>query len=253
MPFGQIETFAHDGVRLAFERQAGAAPTFIWLGGFKSDMPGTKAQALAEWARARHQAFVRFDYSGHGQSGGSFEERTLSHWLGDALAVIDTQSQGPLVLVGSSMGGWIALLAARERPERVKGLLLIAPAADFTETLLWTSLAPEARRQIAETGRWERPSDYGPDPHVITRALIEDGRRHLVMGGPIPFDGPVYIQQGALDPDVPHEHARRLAGLIGAPDVRFDLILDGDHRLSRQQDLEQLCAAATELAEKLAR
>lgn len=253
MPFGQIETFAHGGVRLALERQQGAAPTFIWLGGFKSDMSGTKAQALAEWARSRHQAFVRFDYSGHGQSGGRFEERTISHWLGDTLAVIDAQSEGPLVLVGSSMGGWIALPAARERAERVKGLLLIAPAADFTEALLWPSLAPEARQQIAETGRWERPSDYGPDPYVITRSLIEDGRRHLVMGGPIAFDGPVRILQGARDPDVPHEHARRLAGLIGAPDVRFDLVPDGDHRLSRPQDLERLCTAATDLADTLAR
>lgn len=251
MPFGQIETFAHDGVRLAFERQAGAAPTFIWLGGFKSDMSGTKAQALAEWARARGQASVRFDYSGHGQSGGRFEERTVSHWLGDVLAVMDAQSEGPLVLVGSSMGGWIALLAARARPERVKGLLLIAPAADFTEALL--RAPPEARQRIAETGRWERPSDYDPDPYVITRALIEDGRRHLVMGGPIAFDGPVRILQGARDPDVPHEHARRLAGLIAAPDIRFDLVPDGDHRLSRPQDLERLCVAATELADTLAR
>ncbi len=252
MSFGRIETFAHDGVSIAFERQSGAAPTFIWLGGFKSDMAGTKAQWLAEWARTRGQAFVRFDYSGHGRSGGRFEERTISHWLSDVLAVIDRQSQGPLVLVGSSMGGWIALLAARERPERVKGLLLIAPAADFTEALLWASLSPDARRQIAETGRWERPSAYDPEPYVITRALIEDGRRHLVMGGPILFDGPVCILQGACDPDVPHEHARKLASLIRAPDVRFDLIADGDHRLSRLEDLERLSAAATELAERLA-
>ena len=252
MPFGQIETFVHDGVTLALERQSGAAPTFVWLGGFKSDMSGTKAQALAEWARERRQGFVRFDYSGHGQSGGRFEQRVVSHWLSDALAVIDEQSQGPLVLVGSSMGGWIALLAARERPQRVAALLLIAPAADFTERLLWASLDAAARGQILETGRWERPSGYGPDPYVITRALIEDGRRHLIMGGPIRFDGPVRILQGARDPDVPHEHARALAGLIRAPDVRFDLVADGDHRLSRPQDLERLCAGATELAERLA-
>jgi pimeloyl-ACP methyl ester carboxylesterase len=253
MSFGQIETLAHDGVSLAFERLPGAAPTFVWLGGFKSDMSGAKAQALAGWARARNQAFVRFDYSGHGQSGGRFEERTISHWLGDALALMDAQSEGPLVLVGSSMGGWIALLAARERPGRVKGLLLIAPAADFTEALLWTSLAPEARRQITETGRWEQPSAYGADPYVITRALIEDGRRHLVMDSPIPFEGPVRILQGALDPDVPLAHVQHLAGLIRAPDVRFDIIPDGDHRLSRAQDLERLCAAATEVADALAR
>lgn len=252
MPFGQIETFVRDGVTLALERQSGAQPTFVWLGGFKSDMSGTKAQALAEWARGRDQGFLRFDYSGHGQSGGRFEERVLSDWLNDALAVIDGQSQGPLVLVGSSMGGWIACLAARERPQRLRGLLLIAPAADFTERLLWASLDAGARQRILETGRFERPSDYGPDPYVITRALIEDGRRHLIMGGPIPFDGPVRILQGARDPDVPHEHAQALASLIRAQDIRFDLVADGDHRLSRKEDLERLCALATELAERLA-
>jgi pimeloyl-ACP methyl ester carboxylesterase len=252
MPFGQIETFTHNDVRLAFERQTGAAPTFVWLGGFKSDMAGAKAQRLAEWAHARNQAFVRFDYSGHGRSGGRFQDQTVSDWLDDTLAVLDAHSQGPLVLVGSSMGGWIALLAARRRPQRIKGLLLIAPAADFTEALLWTSLAPEARRQIMETGLLQQPSAYDAEPYVITRALIEDGRRHLIMGGPIVFDGPVRILQGARDPDVPHQHARALAGLIRAPDVRFDLIADGDHRLSRPQDLERLSAAATELAERLA-
>src|SRR5262245_5857222 len=145
MPFGQIEALEHKGLSLAFERQDGAAPTFVWLGGFKSDMAGTKAQALAEWARASGQGFVRFDYSGHGQSGGRFEDLAVSDWLADALAVIDGLTQGPLVPVGSSMGGWIALLAARARPARVKGLLLIAPAADFTERLLWAALDAPTR------------------------------------------------------------------------------------------------------------
>lgn len=252
MPFGQIETFLHCGVRLAFERQDGAAPTFVWLGGFKSDMAGTKAQHLAEWACRRGQGFVRFDYSGHGQSGGQFAERTVTDWLGDALAVADQQTTGPLVLVGSSMGGWIALLAARARPDRVRGLLLIAPAADFTERLMWAGFSPEVRRQIETVGRWERPSAYDPEPYVITRALIEDGRRHLLMDAPIPFAGPVRILQGGRDPDVPAAHAQALVGLIRAPDVRFELIADGDHRLSRPQDLERLTATATELAERLA-
>jgi pimeloyl-ACP methyl ester carboxylesterase len=252
LPFGQIEAAAHNGVQLAFERQAGAAPTFIWLGGFKSDMAGAKAEALAHWARERGQGFVRFDYSGHGRSGGRFEERAISDWLGDALAIIDGQTRGPLVLVGSSMGGWISLLAARARPERMAGLLLIAPAADFTERLMWASFAPEIRRQIEETGRWERPSAYDPEPYIITRRLIEDGRRHLVMDAPIAFSGPVRILQGGQDPDVPAAHAQALAGLIRAPDLRFDLIADGDHRLSRPQDLERLLASADELAERLA-
>jgi len=250
MPFGRIETLQHNELRLAFERQDGAAPAFVWLGGFKSDMAGTKARALAEWARARGQAFVRFDYSGHGQSGGRFEERVVSDWLGDALAIIDARTQGPLVLVGSSMGGWIALLAARQRPERVAGLLLIAPAADFTERLMWASFTPEVRRQIEQTGRWERPSAYDPD--VITRRLIEDGRRNLVMDAAIPFAGPVRILQGGRDPDVPPAHAKALAGLIRAPDLRFDLIAEGDHRLSRPEDLRALAATATELALRLA-
>jgi pimeloyl-ACP methyl ester carboxylesterase len=168
------------------------------------------------------------------------------------LAVIDAQNEGPLVLIGSSMGAWIALLAARARPERVLGLLLIAPAADFTERLLWPAMPVEARREMETTGRWRRPSAYDPEPYIVTRALIEDGRRHLVMDAPIRFDGPVRILQGGRDPDVPPAHARTLAGLIRAPDLRFDLIADGDHRLSRPQDLERLLATAAELAERLA-
>lgn len=248
MGFAQIEAMTHDGVEIAFERQAGASPTFVWLGGFKSDMAGTKAAALAEWAHDRGQSLVRFDYSGHGRSGGRFEDGTISRWLGDALAVIDALTAGPLVLVGSSMGGWLALLAARARPERVKALLLIAPAADFTERLLWASLPADARRQIEDTGRWERASAYDPEPYVITRALIEDGRKHLLMIGPIRFDGPVHILQGGRDPDVPAAHARALADLIQAPALTFELIEDGDHRLSRPGDIARLMAAAAALA-----
>lgn len=253
MAFGQIEAFEHDGLSLAFECQDGAAPTFVWLGGFKSDMDGTKAQALAQWARDRGQGFVRFDYSGHGRSGGRFEDGTISRWLSDALAVIDTQTAGPLVLVGSSMGAWISLLTARARPARVAGLLLIAPAADFTERLMWPSFGPEVRREIEETGRWSRPSAYDPEPYVITRGLIEDGRRNLIMDAPIPFPGPVRILQGGQDPDVPAAHARALADLIESPDLGFDLVADGDHRLSRPQDLERLVRTADALATLLAR
>jgi pimeloyl-ACP methyl ester carboxylesterase len=252
MSLGQVETLEHGGLRIALQRQAGARPTFVWLGGFKSDMAGTKAQALAEWAGARGQGFVRFDYAGHGQSGGRFEDGTISHWLGDALAVIDARTEGPLVLVGSSMGGWLALLAARARPERVKGLILIAPAADMTERLMWASFSEEVRREMSETGRWARPSAYDPEPYVITRALIEDGRTHLIMDAPIPFPGPVRILQGGRDPDVPEAHVRALAALIQSPDLRFDLIADGDHRLSRPRDLTKLTETANEMADRLA-
>jgi pimeloyl-ACP methyl ester carboxylesterase len=248
MPFGQVEAFEQGGVNLAVERASGAAPTFIWLGGFKSDMAGTKAETLARWAEARGQGFVRFDYFGHGQSGGRFEDGTLSRWLADTLAVIDRLTEGPLVLVGSSMGGWLALLAARARPERVTGLLLIAPAADFPERLMWANMSPEVRARLMTEGRIEEPSQYSPEPNVITRALIEDGRTHTLMDRPYPFAGPVRILQGGADPDVPEAHVRTLAALIESPDVAFDLIPDGDHRLSRPQDLKRLLAHAEALA-----
>lgn len=248
MPFGQIEAFEQDGVRLALERRVGRAPTFVWLGGFKSDMAGTKAEAVASWAYDREQGFVRFDYFGHGQSDGAFEDGTISRWLSDVLAVIDRATEGSLVLVGSSMGGWLALLAARARPERIGGLLLIAPAADFTERLMWAAMGADERAQLMTNGRFEEPSQYSPDPNVITRALIEDGRSHLLMDRPYPFAGAVRILQGGADPDVPETHVRALAALIESPDLSFDLIPDGDHRLSRPQDLERLLAHADALA-----
>ncbi|QGZ93945.1 alpha/beta fold hydrolase [Terricaulis silvestris] len=248
MGFGQVEALQHEGVSLAYERQEGAAPTFVWLGGFKSDMAGTKAETLAAWARDRGQGFVRFDYSGHGRSGGQFEDGTISRWLGDALAVIDKLTAGPLALVGSSMGGWLALLAARARAERVAGLLLIAPATDFTERLMWDTFNAEGRRTIQVVGRLVEASQYSPEPNVLTMALIEDGRRHLLMDKPYPFDGPIHILQGAADPDVPEAHVRALAALLPAERVTFELIPDGDHRLSRPQDLARLLAAAERLA-----
>lgn len=253
MPFGEIETLEHQGVQIAFERLNGAAPTFVWLGGFKSDMAGTKAQTLAEWAKAGGQAFVRFDYSGHGVSGGTFEDGTISRWLSDTLAVLDQITEGPLVLVGSSMGGWLALLAARARPGRVKGLLLIAPAADFTERLMWTGFTPKEQRQILAFGRLEQPSDYSPEPNVITRNLIEDGRKHLIMGAPIPFDGPCYILQGQADPDVSPSHVLELNDLIRTDNKMIDLIKDGDHRLSRPEDLDRLVQRASMIAKQFAR
>ncbi|GAM96504.1 2-hydroxymuconic semialdehyde hydrolase [alpha proteobacterium U9-1i] len=249
---GEIETIRHDGVDIAFERQVGATPTFVWLSGFKSDMAGTKAQRLAEWAEARGQAFVRLDYSGHGKSGGVFEDGTISRWLSDALAVIDAKTWGPLVLVGSSMGGWIALLAARARPERVKGLLLIAPAADFTEKLMRPNLTEEALEAIESEGQWSMPSAYSDDPTIITDAMLEDGRNHLLMDEPYPFAGPIRILQGEEDPDVPASHALALANILRTDDLVIDMVRDGDHRLSRPEDLDRLVQTADRLAEQLA-
>lgn len=237
-----------DGVKLAFERVSGIGPTMVWLSGFKSDMGGTKAEALARWARDCGRNFLRLDYSGHGRSQGAFEDGTIGRWRDDALAVIDAQSAGPLVLVGSSMGGWMALLVALARPERVQSLLLLAPAPDFTETLMWARFSDTIRAEIMETGRWLRPSAYDPEPYPITRRLIEEGRRHLLMDKPIPFHGRVRILQGMQDPDVPWQHALKLVAALESADVEIDLLKDGDHRLSRPQDLARLLAAAEQMS-----
>jgi pimeloyl-ACP methyl ester carboxylesterase len=205
-------------------------------------MAGTKAAALHAHAARAGRAFLRFDYSGCGLSAGAFEDGTIGRWLADSLAVIDGASAGPLVLVGSSMGGWIALLAALARPERAKALVLIAPAPDFTERLMWRELDDDARRAIVERGVWERPSPYEPAPTPITRALIEDGRTHLLLDGPIAFDGPVRILHGQADPDVPWGLSLELAERLTSEDVRVTFVKNGDHRLSTPENLALLCA-----------
>ncbi len=225
---------------LAFQRSAGAGPTLVWLCGFRSDMAGAKAAALHAWADANGRAFLRFDYSGNGQSEGAFAEGTIGGWLEDTLAVLEARTEGPLILVGSSMGGWIALLAARARPARVKALVLIAPAPDFTERLMWPELSDEARRAIMDVGHWDRPSAYGEAPTPITRKLIEDGRRHLLMDAPIPFDGPVRILHGQRDPDVPWRLSLDLAARLTSADVRVTFVKNGDHRLSTLADIALL-------------
>lgn len=235
-----------DKQRIAYRRVAGEGPTVVWLGGFHSDMTGTKAQVLADQAQATGGAFVRFDYFGHGQSDGAFRDGTISRWREDALAVLDDLTEGPLVLVGSSMGGWLACLAAIARPERVKALVLIAPAPDFTEKLMAPRLPAKALAVIAEQGEWTRPSDYDEDGYPITRALLEDGARWSILPGPVPIDVPVRVLQGGADPDVPWSHALDLANALESQDVVFTLIKDGDHRLSRPQDLERLVAAVSE-------
>lgn len=226
-----------DGETIAYMALTGKHPGAVWLGGFKSDMTGTKAQALGDWAARENRSYVRFDYFGHGRSTGDFRNGTITRWRDDALAVIDGLTDGPQILVGSSMGGWLALLAATARPEKVAGLLLIAPAADFTEALLWTKLPDEARRRIVEQGEWLRPSAYDPEPYPITRELIEDGRKHLLMDKPIRLSCPVRILQGMQDPDVPWEHALKLARLIEG-DVTTTFVKNGDHRLSTPENLK---------------
>ncbi|HYD45279.1 MAG TPA: alpha/beta hydrolase [Phenylobacterium sp.] len=234
-----------DGEEIAWRRVDGAGPPLVWLGGFRSDMAGTKAQALADWALAKGRGYVRFDYLGHGESSGAFERGTITRWREDSLAVIDELTAGPLVLVGSSMGGWLACLAAAARPERMAGLVLIAPAPDFTEKLMAPEMSQAARAEMAETGVWRRPSEYG-DPYPITRELLEDGARWSILPGPVPVEVPVRILQGGADSDVPWRHALELAQAIKGEDVVFTLVRDGDHRLSRPQDIERLLAAVEE-------
>ncbi len=234
----------HDGAALAWRRTSGEGPVVVWLGGFGSDMTGTKAEALAAWARAGGRDFLRFDYFAHGGSQGRFEEGVITRWRADALAILDALTEGPVVLVGSSMGGWLACLAAMARPKRVKALVLIAPAADFTDKLLAPSLPDAARTAIERDGVWSLPGDDG---FPITRALMEDGARWSILPGPVAVTAPVRILQGGADRDVPWTHALDLARALNGEDVVFTLIGDGDHRLSRPRDLRRLIAALEEV------
>jgi len=238
---------------IAVREHSGAGPGLFWLSGYKSDMKGTKAAALARWAEDAGRAIVRFDYSGHGESGGVFTEGTIGRWLADGLAVFEACCRGPQILIGSSMGGWLALLmvrALRQRqqigPASVAGLVLIAPAVDFTEELMWKRFPPAIKRELEETGVWARPSDYSPEPYLVTRQLIEEGRNHLLLGGMIETGCPVRILQGVEDPDVPWRHAVELVSRLASDDVVLTLVKDGDHRLSRPEDIEQLIRAVAE-------
>ena len=234
-----------DTASLAWRRISGQGPTVVWLGGFASDMGGTKAQALADWAKGEGRDFLRFDYFGHGQSGGDFRQGTITRWRQDALAVLDDLTEGPVVLVGSSMGGWIACLAALSRRERVAAMVLVAPAADFTEKLIRPALPKAALDALARNGEWLRPSAYGAG-YPITQGLLEDGERWSILDAEIPLTCPVRILHGAADPDVPWRHGLDLALALEGPDVTFALIRDGDHRLSRDQDLVRLIGLVEE-------
>ncbi len=246
---GETEgALASDGAELAWRRRSGAGPTVLWLGGFQSEMTGTKAQALDVWARDTGRTLVRFDYFGHGASEGRFEAGTISRWRADALAILDTLTRGPVILVGSSMGGWLACLVAMARPRRVRGLVLVAPAADFTERLVRPSLSPRARLAIADDGVWRAPSRYEASGYPISRGLLEDGARWSILPGPVAVKAPARILHGGRDRDVPWTLGLELAQAIRGQDVVFTLIRDGDHRLRRAQDIARIVTAIEEVS-----
>jgi len=220
---------------------AGAGqPGIIFCGGFRSDMTGTKAIALEQAALAAGRGFTRFDYFAHGATAGDFAQGSIGRWLEDTLAILDRVTQGAQILVGSSMGGWLATLAALKRPQRVAGLVLIAPALDFTEDLLLASLTPAQRAALERDGVYREPSQYSDEPYEFHWHLIAEGRKHLLLGKPLDLPCPVRILQGMQDPDVPWQHAVRIAECITQPDTRLTLLKDGDHRLSRPQDIALL-------------
>jgi pimeloyl-ACP methyl ester carboxylesterase len=228
-----------NGTELAWARLAGGGPTVVFLTGFRSDMTGDKATALAAFCAERSVGMLRFDYSGHGASSGDFLDGTIGAWAEDALAAIDALTAGPLILVGSSMGGWIALLTAMARPDRIAALVGIAAAPDFTQRLMWDAMTPAEQATLQRDGVLHVPSQYG-DPLAITHALIQDGANHLVLTGRMPIHCPVRLLHGQADPDVPWEMALRIAEQVDSPDVEVTLVKDGDHRLSRPRDLALL-------------
>ncbi|ANG98171.1 2-hydroxymuconic semialdehyde hydrolase [Brucella pseudogrignonensis] len=244
-----------DGVKIAVRNRAGqVAPGIVWLGGYRSDMLGTKAVVLDEWAEKTGHSALRLDYSGHGESGGDFNQGTISRWLNESLTILDKYAEGPQILVGSSMGGWIALRMAQELKKAGKspaGIVLIAPAPDFTAELVEPSLTDKQKKDLMEQGYFEEPSEYSPNPYIYTRALIEDGRNNLVLKGIIETGCPVHILQGMQDEAVPYQHALKLVEHLPVDDVTLTLVRDGDHRLSRPQDLELLIRTVSALAERI--
>ncbi len=241
-----------NGETLAYTKLEPTAnkPTLVWLSGFNSDMSGSKALAVKDWAEANGFGYLAFDYFGHGASSGDFANGTISLWREDCLAAIDALSDGPLILIGSSMGGWMALLTALARKARVKGMVLIAPAPDFTQKLLWQELSGAAQEEIAHNGFWMRPTDYG-EPYPITRELISDGKQWSILDGPIDLSMPVTILQGKMDPDVPWTHALKVQEKIASTDCVFHLIKDGEHRLSREGDIKRLLLEVQLMTEKV--
>ena len=235
-----------EGRRIAYRKTAGAGPGVVFLGGFMSDMQGTKAVALEAWARARGQGFLRFDYSGHGESPGRFTDGAIGDWARDARAVIEAVTEGPQILVGSSMGGWISAILTREIPEKIAGFVGIAAAPDFTEDAMWAGFSPRERARLQQEGQLLLPSEYG-DPYPITRRLIEDGRQHLVLRAPLPMGFPVRLLQGAADRDVDPSVALKLFEHIAADDLRLTLVKGADHRFSSPQCLALIESSIEEI------
>jgi pimeloyl-ACP methyl ester carboxylesterase len=235
-----------DGVQLAFSFTPGHAPTLVFLPGFMSDMTGDKAIAVETWCRTHGQACLRLDYSGHGQSGGRFEQGTIGRWTNDALFLIDQLAAEKFVVIGSSMGGWIALNVALARPDRVAGLIGIAAAPDFTEDLMLSGMSQASRATLDRDGLLRIPSAYGGE-QIISKALIDEGRTHLRLRAPIPLHCRVRLLHGMMDPDVPWQTALRLAEKLETPDVQTTLIKDGEHRLSRPQDIALLLQTVASL------
>jgi pimeloyl-ACP methyl ester carboxylesterase len=253
LSIGADDTRRSIAMQLRAARKGATGATFVWLSGYRSDMGGTKALELDALAERLGLGCIRFDYSGHGLSGGKFTDGTISRWLEEALAVVDHAKPKRIVLVGSSMGGWIALrliqeLRKRKRKPEIQGLVLIAPAPDFTIDLIEPNLSDTERTVLAEQGYLEEPSDYSAEPNIFTQALIEDGRANRVLRGIIETGCPVHILQGMEDRDVPYAHALRLVEHLPADDVVLTLVRDGDHRLSRPHDLERMLGAAETLA-----
>ncbi len=237
------------GGRLAYHYSSGAEPTVVFLGGYASDMTGSKALYLETYCRARGQAFLRLDYGGHGLSSGDFLQGTIGSWADDALTVIDAATAGRIVLVGSSMGGWIMLLVALGMPDRIHGLVGIAAAPDFTEDLMWAELDPEQQTTLRESGELHLPSEYVDDPYPITWRLIEEGRGHLLLRGPLEIECPVRLIHGLVDPDVPWQTSLTLAERLISTDVTVTLIKGGGHRLSEPEELKVIAAKLAELVE----
>jgi pimeloyl-ACP methyl ester carboxylesterase len=238
---------------IAVLARRGNAPGVFWLGGFRSDMAGTKAEALDRWAAGSGRSSTRFDYSGHGRSGGLFEDGTISRWLEEADAVFEAFTKRRQILVGSSMGGWVALLlaqrlAARGQSKRLAGMVLIAPAVDMTKDLLWDTFTRGERQKLTRKGFIARASPYSAEPDILTRALIEDGEQHLFGDRPIEAGCPVHVLQGMQDEEVPWPHATRLMERFAFDDAVLSLVRDGDHRLSRPEDIERLIRAVEEMA-----
>jgi len=228
------------GRRLAYVKTDGTKPGVVFLGGFKSDMTGTKAQFLEDWARQNGRAFLRFDYSGHGQSSDDFLDGCIGDWAEDAIAAISTLTEGPQILIGSSMGGWISLLVCKTIPQRVAALIGIAAAPDFTEDSMWDGFDADQRAALLAEGQITLPSEYDDEPYIITRRLIEDGRRHLVLRSPLPLPFPVRLLQGTADVDVPPSVALQLLDHAAGPDLRLTLVKGADHRFSEPENLALL-------------